>query len=368
MSILHIEKRENPYAQISKSALWDSELSLEAVGLLARLLCRPQSWKIRICELCKSCKSSKDRIYRIINELIENGYCFRYEIRSKGRFTKFDYVIVEEKLTEDEFQKLFTQQENPEMADIESQGGERPQVKYEPFPEKPDTENQTLIIKSISNNNTNKEKNTLKSVQKKDRIDDAPPTPPKKVFHRPNVSTTEEEHTKLIASHGKDFIDECYDELSLWKEDNPTKAKQKKSDYLCIIRWVIDKVREKRIKAEELAQREKRLKFYESRSFTNSSDAISQNKEQAKLWEEHFSKMSQKMPSFYVGKKVIALQDRIEIQMREGHCVDIPYSLQKESFNEKCLNYLNSMVPKNKNGSNSNVNTPRIEQNKKDHF
>lgn len=198
--------------------------------------------------------------------------------------------------------------------------------------------------------NTNKEKNTLKSVQKKVRIDDAPPTPPKKVFHRPNVSTTEEEHTKLIASHGKEFVDECYDELSLWKEDNPTKAKQKKSDYLCIIRWVIDKVREKRIKAEELAQREKRLKFYESRSFTNSSDAISQNKEQAKLWEEHFSKMSQKMPSFYVGKKVIALQDRIEIQMREGHCVDIPYSLQKESFNEKCLNYLNSMVPKNKNG------------------
>lgn len=111
MSIIRIKhNRENPYVMINRQSLWDKNLSLEAVGLFARLLSRPDDWDIRASELAKSCECDVRKIYRLINELISNGYCVR--VQSKGENAKFksvEYYVFESKKDEDEIQKMFPQ-------------------------------------------------------------------------------------------------------------------------------------------------------------------------------------------------------------------------------------------------------------------
>ena len=75
MSIIRIQhNRENPYIQLNKKDLWDPNLSLEAVGLLARISSKPDDWHINVKELVKSCGCGKEKIYRILDELIKHGY------------------------------------------------------------------------------------------------------------------------------------------------------------------------------------------------------------------------------------------------------------------------------------------------------
>lgn len=114
MSICRIvHNKENPYVQINKKALWDESLSLEAIGLWARLLSKPDDWEISVAHLCKSCNIGKDKVYRILDNLIEAGYAYRYQERSTGsrknQFGKFHYIIFEFKASPQEIKKMFTQ-------------------------------------------------------------------------------------------------------------------------------------------------------------------------------------------------------------------------------------------------------------------
>ncbi|ERT44312.1 hypothetical protein HMPREF1768_01965, partial [Fusobacterium nucleatum CTI-7] len=51
MAIIKVLKRENPYVQIDKIGVDDSNLSWEATGLLTYLIGRPHNWKINIAHL-----------------------------------------------------------------------------------------------------------------------------------------------------------------------------------------------------------------------------------------------------------------------------------------------------------------------------
>jgi hypothetical protein len=55
-----------------------------------------------------------------------------------------------------------------------------------------------------------------------------------------NVSMMESEYEKLCTKHGKEIADDCIDYLSSYKAANPNY--KRKSDYLTIIRWVVDTV------------------------------------------------------------------------------------------------------------------------------
>lgn len=109
MTIVRIvHNKENPFVQINKAALWDKNLSLEAIGLWARLLSRPDNWQVSVAEICKSCGSGKDRIYRILRELKANGYAYcMQDTNEKGQFGPTDYFIFEFKATAEEIQKMF---------------------------------------------------------------------------------------------------------------------------------------------------------------------------------------------------------------------------------------------------------------------
>lgn len=127
MSIVRtIHNKENPFVMINRKALWDKGLSLEAVGLWARLLSRPDDWHINVEELSKSCNCSKSRIYRILNELIQHGYAFREQTRidgkKKNQFGAFETYVFEFKMTQEQIKKMFPQRDFPdaELPDAEN--------------------------------------------------------------------------------------------------------------------------------------------------------------------------------------------------------------------------------------------------------
>lgn len=70
---------------------------------------------------------------------------------------------------------------------------------------------------------------------------------PKKIERVPNVSTTEEEHQKLVSKHGLPLVEKCYVYLSEWKESKleaDPKSVGKHTDYHRINKWVISAVQE----------------------------------------------------------------------------------------------------------------------------
>jgi phage replication O-like protein O len=69
----------------------------------------------------------------------------------------------------------------------------------------------------------------------------------RKIPRAPHISTTQEEHEKLLQDFGEQRVQEAYKHLSEWKEDVP-KTRWRKSDYLAIRRWVMDALKKKGIK------------------------------------------------------------------------------------------------------------------------
>lgn len=108
MSVIRVNhNRENPFVQLNRSALWDENLSLRAIGLWARCMSRPDDWTFRIRELIKTSKEGRTAIYTTIDELIKHGYCIRMEIYQrvqKGQFgtNNVEYVFFEFPITDSE--------------------------------------------------------------------------------------------------------------------------------------------------------------------------------------------------------------------------------------------------------------------------
>ncbi len=101
---------------INKHGLWDKDLSLQEVGLWARLLSRPDNWKIYVSELAKSCDLSDDTINKIIRGLIEKGYAARVQKRQHGltgnypnRFAGYEYWIFERRMTKEEISNILSE-------------------------------------------------------------------------------------------------------------------------------------------------------------------------------------------------------------------------------------------------------------------
>jgi hypothetical protein len=91
--------KDNPYRMVSRALFEDNRLSLEARGLMGYILVKPDDWQVKVTDLVKQGKSGKNRIYRILNELIEFGYCRRTATRNEqGRVVSWDYSIHEHPL------------------------------------------------------------------------------------------------------------------------------------------------------------------------------------------------------------------------------------------------------------------------------
>lgn len=170
-TMVRVHKRENPYVQIDKTGLNDTQLSWKAKGLLCYLLSLPDDWQIYLNELKNHSSDGRDSTASAINELIKYGYCSREVNRdSRGRLKGYIYQIYEipfsETLeyTEDSPKTDFPYTDEPKLV--------------KPKSDNPKTDNPSLLINNntnklltLNNNNNNQSINHIKPEDEIDEIE-----------------------------------------------------------------------------------------------------------------------------------------------------------------------------------------------------
>lgn len=93
-----VHNQDLPYFQAARKTAQDTKLSYEALGLLTYLLSKPDDWQVIPSTLTReSC--GKNRVYTLLNELIEKCYIVRNTNRdAKGRIIQIEYVVMESPL------------------------------------------------------------------------------------------------------------------------------------------------------------------------------------------------------------------------------------------------------------------------------
>ncbi|MFA0813942.1 helix-turn-helix domain-containing protein, partial [Microbulbifer epialgicus] len=82
------------YLVVANSVVCDRRISFAASGLLLHLLSKPDHWEVSASALAKEAQEGRDKIYKLLNELIESGYCERITNRDeKGKMIGTDYEI-----------------------------------------------------------------------------------------------------------------------------------------------------------------------------------------------------------------------------------------------------------------------------------
>lgn len=198
MAIFRINKEIN-YTTIDNNIFKNKNLSYKATGLLVTMLSLPDNWDFTEMGLVSLKKDNRSSIRSSLKELEEHGYLVRVRNRDdKGRLTDTTYDIYEIPMFE------------------------------KPMLEKPMLENIHNKDTNIINNLNNKE---LKN----------------KYGEYENVLLTEKELNKLSSTYSNyeeliNFLDEYIESL----EPNKKKAYLKKNHNLCIKRWVVDAVEERK--------------------------------------------------------------------------------------------------------------------------
>jgi hypothetical protein len=74
MTIIRSPRRERDFTVLSNSVCLDYRLSMKALGLLVRLLARPDNWKTNSDCLSREFGVGRDQVRTVLNELQEFGY------------------------------------------------------------------------------------------------------------------------------------------------------------------------------------------------------------------------------------------------------------------------------------------------------
>lgn len=86
------------YLTVSRFTLEDPELSLQAHGLLAFLLAKPDDWQVHVRQLATSVGISKNTACKIMAELELVGYVDKRRTRDEtGRLAGFEFTVYEER-------------------------------------------------------------------------------------------------------------------------------------------------------------------------------------------------------------------------------------------------------------------------------
>jgi len=86
---------DDHYAQIPNDWLRDDRLSLEARGLLAQIMSHRPGWNLSIRSISAQNRIGKEKVRRIIDELLKYEYLERSDKQGKdekGRMTSYDYI------------------------------------------------------------------------------------------------------------------------------------------------------------------------------------------------------------------------------------------------------------------------------------
>lgn len=160
------KKKKNNYTSISNGFLQDNSLSFEARGLGASLLSRPDDWEININALMAEGNIGRDKVRKIINELIQAGYMYKSQSRTSGKFGKNILFISDEK--DYLFEEVIEKEMNSPFAEAYGDTTDKNSLSVENCGVQPLTEN-PLTVKPLTENHgqqiqlNNKKKNITKT-------------------------------------------------------------------------------------------------------------------------------------------------------------------------------------------------------------
>lgn len=193
-----LHDKEHPYVMITRSLLQSKDISLEAKGLLVFLLAQRSDWDIALSKLAKYVGTGRDRVQRIINELIEKGYCKRIDCRdAKGKFMYFYYEVYEEPIL---IEKNDPEPENQVVA----------HNACEPFPENPLMAQPVMGFRTAYINNEEYINNELKEEIINTNAAASPPC----VRFGSFVKLQKEDYEKFCADKTKSVIDDLIEEIN----------------------------------------------------------------------------------------------------------------------------------------------------------
>lgn len=168
--------RKHSFTQVSNSLLNDSEVTLQAKGLLIIFLSNTEDWTIQMKEIITRSKNGRDAQYGILNELIKHGYVARIEYRDKTtkRFVKQEYIFSDNKIEVEQaledvdglaaennlnavisYKSSKSNKKKKPVTENQDTGKEQPK---KPYPDIPDVEipaSESQYINNTTGNNTN---------------------------------------------------------------------------------------------------------------------------------------------------------------------------------------------------------------------
>src|SRR5699024_1897553 len=164
--------RRTNFTQIHNKMLWNSELSLQAKGLLSIFISNTEDWKINMKEIIKRSKNGRDSHYRIVKELIKFGHFARVKIKGEKGFEKMEYIFSD--ITEDVENELeYIEKEmkkNNKIVFIEykNRSDEKDEILHTENQDagNQDAENQDTENQYINNNNLNNTKDNNNNLNK----------------------------------------------------------------------------------------------------------------------------------------------------------------------------------------------------------
>jgi hypothetical protein len=122
--------RTDKFAIIPNSVAEDARLTFEARGVLCYLLAKPNNWQVSVDDIRKAGGIGRDKVYRILKELLDAGYLRRVIHRDQtGKVTETEYTVFDEPIRDEK-----PLPEKPDTAEPEA--GE------------PDTDNQDGLIRT----------------------------------------------------------------------------------------------------------------------------------------------------------------------------------------------------------------------------
>jgi DNA-binding MarR family transcriptional regulator len=101
------------FAVLPNAMFEDDRLSLEARGAMGYILSRPLKWNIRIAHLAKTLNAGRDKLRRIIRELIAAGYIQRKQARNGKFYGRMDYYVYSEPTVTSSSQTPFQSTDSP---------------------------------------------------------------------------------------------------------------------------------------------------------------------------------------------------------------------------------------------------------------
>lgn len=110
MAIIRTAKPESNFYILDKKTSEDKSIGWAARGLLVFLLGKPDHWSLSVQHLINETKEAKDksgrdRVYSILNELIDAGYIKRggQSLKSGGQFSSTNYMVFDSPCTDNPY-------------------------------------------------------------------------------------------------------------------------------------------------------------------------------------------------------------------------------------------------------------------------